>query len=186
MWLPLGGSLYPGTPENVQKGLGFFKHDYKAVLEHGPILYTTAMNEALQATGLGLSDIALFVPHQANGQIPQLATKFGVPKERMFHNFHRYGNTANASVLLCLADIAEENTLAEGDIVLIASAESTKWLHASLMLRWTSLSGVKNTRVRVRDAWYRRLYTSLAFWFIRQALALRALLGSRNTSAIKE
>lgn len=158
--------MHPGTLENVKKGLGAFKHDYKAVLEHGPILYTSAMNDALKATGYSISDIALFVPHQANGRIPELATKFGVPQERMFHNFERYGNTANASVMLCMADIAEENKLAEGDIVLVASAESTKWLYASLVLKWTSMTGEKIIRTRVRDPWYRRLYASLAFWFI--------------------
>ena len=106
MWVPLGGSQHLGTLPNIQKGLGSFKHDYRAVLEHGPILYTSAMNDALKATDLSISDISLFVPHQANGRIPELATKFGVPQERMFHNFERYDNTANASVMLCMADIA--------------------------------------------------------------------------------
>ena len=28
MWLPLGGSMHPGTVENVKSGLANFKHDY--------------------------------------------------------------------------------------------------------------------------------------------------------------
>ena len=177
MWLPLGGSMHPGTVENVKSGLANFKHDYKAVLEHGPVLFTSAMNDALQATNTSISDISLFVPHQANGKIPELAIKFGVPQERMFHNFERYGNTANASVMLCLSDIADENELAEGDLVLVASAESTKWLYASILLKWTSMTGEKNIRVRKRDSFFRRLYAGFAFWFIRQALAIRTLIG---------
>ena len=108
------------------------------------------MNDALKATGLSISDFSLFVPHQANGRIPELATKFGIPIERMFHNFERVGNTANASVMLCLAEIAEQNKLAEGDYVIIASAESTKWLYASIVLKWTSMTGEKNFVTRKR------------------------------------
>jgi len=182
MWLPLGGSKYPGTLNNISSGLGAFKHDYRAVLEHGPILFTSAMEKALNDTNLSISDISLFVPHQANGQIADLAPKFGVPKERMFQNFERYGNTANASVMLCMADIAEENNLGEGDLVLVASAESTKWLHAAILLRWTSMTGEKRVSSHVRDPWYRRMYASFAFWFVRQLLWARALFfGSRPT-----
>merc|ERR1712137_921768 len=175
MWLPLGGSIYPGTPSNIEKGLSFFKHDYRAVLEHGPILFTSALRAALKGANLTIPDIDLFVPHQANGKVAELAPKFGVPKERMFQNFHRVGNTANASVLLCLADIAEENKLREGAYIVVASAESTKWLHASLVLKWTSMTGEKNTAIRVRDPFYQRIYSRFAFFAVTTLLRLRSL-----------
>lgn len=177
MWLPLGGSVYPATQKNLDQGLQFFKHDFKSVLEHGPVLFTRAMEEALNGANKSISDISLFVPHQANAQIPQLATKFGVPMERMFHNFERVGNTANASTLICLDEIATENKLGEGELVLVASAESTKWLYASILLRWSSLKGPSKAVVRQRDWFFRRWYSSFAFYAIARLVQVKAALG---------
>lgn len=62
----------------------------------------------------------------------------GVSSERVYINFDRVGNTANASLLLCLSgmtncncfldcslDLVEENTLPDGSTVLLIAAEST-------------------------------------------------------------
>ena len=143
--------------------LTILQHDYKAVMQHGPNLFFRALNDVLAHKKLSVSDIRLFVPHQANGSVAREASKYmGVPEENIFQNFHlfvfllrshllclffdrfRVGNTANGSCMIALDQIATENKLSEGDLVLVGSAESTKWLYATILLRWTAMKGEKN------------------------------------------
>ncbi len=58
------------------------------------------MQDCLAANSLTTEDITLFVPHQANGKVPQLASKFGVDPQRVFFNFDKVGNTANGMLAI--------------------------------------------------------------------------------------
>ena len=73
------------------------------------------------------------------------------------------GNTANASCMIALDQIATENKLAEGDLVLVGSAESTKWLYATILLRWTALKGEKKFIERKRFSFPFNLLIILLF-----------------------
>lgn len=176
MWLPCGGSMYPCNQNSMKKELHYFKHDYRQVLAHGPELYFRGVQDCLQSLHLTYDDIDLFVPHQANGKVPELAEKMGIPKERVFFNFDKVGNTANASLLICLADLVEENTLPEGAKVMLVAAESTKWLYGTLLLKWTSLKGQPCKAIqRKRDSIWRRLYGMFALWTIGKLLTLKKM-----------
>src|SRR6267142_1518266 len=61
--------------------------------------------EALAEAGLGLDDIALMVPHQANIRIiEQVAKRLHFPMERVFVNIQRYGNTSAASIPIAICE----------------------------------------------------------------------------------
>ena len=41
--------------------------------------------------------------------------------------------------MLCLDDIATEGIVPDGGHVMLAAAESTKWLYASMVLKWQNI-----------------------------------------------
>lgn len=95
-----------------------------------------AVEEALKKVGLGLHDVDLVVPHQANDRIiSAVAKKLDIPKERFFINIHKYGNMSAASIAVALYEAREEGAIKEGDTValvtfgagLVSAANIVKW-----------------------------------------------------------
>ena len=167
MFLPGGGSLRPFCQDALKEGLQYFKHDYREVLLHGPELYLRAIQDTFDANNIGFDDIDVYVPHQANGRVPYLASKMGVPEERVFFNFPKVGNTANASTLLCLDEIDRKNEVPTGGLVLLLGAESTKWLYSSILLRWSPLVGEQRSVVQKRSrSIFERMYRFIIFWLL--------------------
>ena len=85
---------------------------------------TTAMHpiaaQACERAGVAVSDLAAFVPHQANLRIIEaIARKLGVPRERMADDIVHAGNTSSASVPLALARMAERGDLKPGSPALL-------------------------------------------------------------------
>ena len=69
---------------------------------------TTAMHpiaaQACERAGVAVSDLAAFVPHQANLRIIEaIARKLGVPRERVADDIVHSGNTSSASIPLALS-----------------------------------------------------------------------------------
>jgi 3-oxoacyl-[acyl-carrier-protein] synthase-3 len=91
---------------------------------------------ALARAGVQVSDIAWFVPHQANIRIIEsAAVRLGIPAERTLVNIDRYGNTSAASIPLVLAEAADEGRLADGDLILLSGfGAGMTW--GSAVLRW--------------------------------------------------
>ncbi len=78
--------------------------------------------EVLEAAGVSAEDISLVIPHQANVRIINaLAEKLGIPKERVFVNIDRYGNTSAASIPIALHEAIQQGRLKRGDLVLMTA-----------------------------------------------------------------
>lgn len=76
--------------------------------------------QVLDDAGLGVDDISLVVPHQANRRIiTALAGRLGIPMEKVIVNVHKYGNTSAASIPVALDEVRREGRIADGDIVLL-------------------------------------------------------------------
>jgi 3-oxoacyl-[acyl-carrier-protein] synthase-3 len=85
---------------------------------------TTAMHpiaaQACERAGVAVSDLAAFVPHQANLRIIEaIARKVGVPRERVADDIVRSGNTSSASIPLALSRMAEHGDLKPGSPALL-------------------------------------------------------------------
>ncbi|HET9973676.1 MAG TPA: beta-ketoacyl-ACP synthase III [Streptosporangiaceae bacterium] len=85
---------------------------------------TTAMHpiatRACERAGVAVSDLAAFVPHQANLRIIEsIARKVGVPRERVADDIVHAGNTSSASVPLALSRMAEHGDLKPGSLALL-------------------------------------------------------------------
>jgi 3-oxoacyl-[acyl-carrier-protein] synthase-3 len=97
--------------------------------------------KSLERAKVSASDIALFVPHQANLRIMDaVAEKLGIPKSKVASVIERTGNTSSASIPIALAEAADEGRLSDGDLVLFAGfGAGMTW--ASAVWRWGAAAG---------------------------------------------
>jgi len=78
--------------------------------------------EALKKAGIKLEDIKLVIPHQANIRIINaLAEKMGIPKEKVFSNIDKYGNTSAASIPIAMYEAYKQGKIKRGDYILLTA-----------------------------------------------------------------
>jgi len=135
--LEMGGTRAPFTLEGAQAG------DHKKVIMKGREVFreavtrmTSAAREVLGQAGVGISDLALVVPHQANLRIIRAVQKtLEVPDDTMFVNVENCGNTGSASIPLALWEARGQGRIQPGDLVLLtAFGAGFHW--ASMLLRF--------------------------------------------------
>ncbi len=94
------------------------------------------VQECLDANGLKADDIDFFVFHQANLRIIEaMAESFTIPGSRMLNNIQRYGNTAGASVPICLHEAVMAGRVKDNDLVMLV-AFGTGFSWGATLLRW--------------------------------------------------
>ena len=100
----------------------------------GSMINTT--RQAVKRAGLGLSDIDLVIPHQANYRIISAMCRFlKLPEEKVVINIDRYGNTVSASIPIALCEAIQDGRVKDGDrLVLVSFGTGFTW--AGLVLRW--------------------------------------------------
>ncbi|ONK78992.1 uncharacterized protein A4U43_C01F1760 [Asparagus officinalis] len=91
---------------------------------------------SLEEAGLTSSNIDWLLLHQANQRIiDSVATRLGIPQEKIISNLANYGNTSSASVPLALDEAVRSGKVKAGDK--IATAGFGAGLHwGSAILRW--------------------------------------------------
>ena len=76
----------------------------------------------LQQTGLGIDDLSLLIPHQANLRIIEATTKLlKFPSERVFVNIAKYGNTSSATTIIALDEARRAGLVRPGDVVMLVA-----------------------------------------------------------------
>jgi len=106
------------------------------VFKHAVVRFSEAINEALQANNLEVSDINMLIPHQANLRISQfIQKKFKLSDDQVFNNIQKYGNTTAASVIIALTEAWEQDKIKENDIVVLA-AFGSGFTWGSVIMRW--------------------------------------------------
>lgn len=99
---------------------GYIHMDGKEVFRRAVRIMVDSGRKSLAKAGLGVDDVTLCVPHQANVRIIDAACRqLGIPMERTATVLHETGNTSSASIPLAWFDAAERGRLNNGDIVLL-------------------------------------------------------------------
>ena len=122
-----GGSLNPSTHETVDAKMHTIYQEGKKVFVHAVKGMADTTFEVMQKNGLDKDSLDWLVPHQANIRIIEAARdRAGLAPEKVMVNIHKYGNTTNATIPLCLWEW--EDKLKKGDkIILTAFGGGFTW-----------------------------------------------------------
>ena len=135
--LPAGGSKLPASVETVRNGDHYIKMDGRAVFRFATRVMAEATREVVEKAGLTLDDVELIIPHQANTRIidSSVIKQLKFPKERVFVNLDRYGNTSTASIPIALTEAVEQGRLNPGDhVVFVGFGAGLTW--AAALIQW--------------------------------------------------
>ncbi|MDC7998801.1 3-oxoacyl-ACP synthase III family protein [Gilvibacter sediminis] len=123
--------------ENPQEDIPYFPYmNGQFVFKNAVVRFSEVIQEGLKANGLGVDDIAMLIPHQANLRISQfIQKKFGLADEQVFNNIQKYGNTTAASIPIALTEAWEAGKIKSGDLVVLA-AFGSGFTWGSAIIRW--------------------------------------------------
>ena len=131
-----GGSVAPATAETVAAGLHYIKQDGKEVYKHAVRDMAEVSRLMLDRNAVNPSDLALFVPHQANLRIMDAAAKrLELPQERMASNIAEYANTTSATLPTALHQSLEAGKVKKGDLIVFA-AFGAGFTWGGTLMRW--------------------------------------------------
>ncbi len=131
-----GGARMPATKDTLEMGQHFITMQGGEVFKLAVKSMADAAEEALREAGLGLNDMAIMIPHQANLRIIEgVAKRLHFPMDKVFVNIQRYGNTSAASVPIAIAEAAAAGRLKRGDkVLLVAFGGGFTW--GASVLEW--------------------------------------------------
>ncbi|OAV46101.1 beta-ketoacyl-ACP synthase III [Lewinella sp. 4G2] len=92
--------------------------------------------ETLAKAGMGIEDLDMLIPHQANLRINQFVQKLlRLPDEKVHNNIQKYGNTTAATIPICLNEAWQEGKVKKGDTVVLA-AFGAGFTWAAAVIKW--------------------------------------------------
>ena len=102
---PSPGTRIPVSQEVVDNRTHYLRMDGRAVFKFATRTMGESLQRVMEKADVGVEDIDLFVPHQANARIIEYAAKqFGLPPEKVVMNVADYGNTSAATIPIALSE----------------------------------------------------------------------------------
>lgn len=115
-----GGSVKPATVETVMNGEHYVYQEGKTVFKFAVKNMADVAATIMDRNNLTSESVNWLVPHQANKRIiDATAERMGLPEEKVMINIHKYGNTTNGTLPLCLWEW--EKDLKKGDNIVLAA-----------------------------------------------------------------
>jgi 3-oxoacyl-[acyl-carrier-protein] synthase III len=119
--IPAGGTREPTSPASVQAGRQYVHMDGRSVFKWAVRALTDTIQLVLEQSNLGVNDVSQYILHQANQRIIDAAVDaLKIPRERVFNNIQRYGNTSGASVPIALDEAFRAGRIHPGDTLLLS------------------------------------------------------------------
>jgi 3-oxoacyl-[acyl-carrier-protein] synthase III len=135
----------PGTSEDfedrlnrqmVDDGLHYGYMNGKKVFAHATKSMVAAVMEALEYNQMDVSQVDLFLFHQANLRINSMvARELGISEDRVFNTIMKYGNTTAATIPIGMNDAIAAGKLQPGMLVMTA-AFGSGFTWGSTLLRY--------------------------------------------------
>ena len=138
LWVEAPGSRYrPHLNEEILKSGKIYPYmNGRYVFKHAVTRFPEVILEALKAAKVKIEDVDLVIPHQANQRITEaVQMRLRLPKEKVFSNIHKYGNTTAASIPIAMSEAVEQGLIKEGSLVCLA-AFGSGFTWASSLIRW--------------------------------------------------
>lgn len=101
---------------NTEAKNKYLQMDGKAVYRFAVDAMADSFARVCEKAGVSSGDIDILIPHQANIRIIQAALKsMDIPKEKVYVNLDKHGNTSSACIPTILDDLNRTGKLKEGD-----------------------------------------------------------------------
>ncbi|HET7873899.1 MAG TPA: beta-ketoacyl-ACP synthase III [Methylomirabilota bacterium] len=132
-----GSSTFPPiSKKKIDDGRTRPRMNGRAVFVQAVRRVREVVAECLAANGLKPGDVDLYIFHQANLRIIESVTEhYKIPAGRTYNNIERYGNTAAASVPMCLHEALVDGRIKDGDLLMLV-AFGTGFSWGATLLRW--------------------------------------------------
>jgi 3-oxoacyl-[acyl-carrier-protein] synthase-3 len=129
-----GGSRMPASMQTIAERLHYVHQEGAAVYKFAIAKMAEVAGQIMARNNLRADMIDWLVPHQANKRIIEsTAERMGLAMDKVMVTIHKYGNTTNATIPLCLWDY--EPKLKRGDrMVLAAFGGGFTW--AGIYVQW--------------------------------------------------
>ncbi|MEJ7849388.1 MAG: beta-ketoacyl-ACP synthase III [Pyrinomonadaceae bacterium] len=122
LYSPGGGTKLGTTHETIDNGDHFFKMKGNELFKIAVRSMAEISAEMLEKAGYTVDDIDLVVPHQANQRITDaVASRLGIPEEKVYSNIAQLGNTSSASIPIALDECIQSGKINEGSLVLLTA-----------------------------------------------------------------
>ena len=134
--IPGGGTRVPASTEMIQAGDQYVKMDGRQVFKWAVRALSDTVALVLKEAGLSVHDVSLYLLHQANIRIIDAAVdQLGIPKEKVFNNIQRYGNTSGGSIPIALDEAFRAGRIKPGDTLLMCGfGAGLTW--GTALFRW--------------------------------------------------
>jgi 3-oxoacyl-[acyl-carrier-protein] synthase-3 len=134
--VPGGGSRMPPTEKMLADELQYITMKGNETFKVAVKTLEESAREALDANGLSVTDLDVYVPHQANARILKaVASRLELPMEKIVMNVDRYGNTSAASIPIALDEAVRGGRITKGRLVMM-SAFGSGLTWATTLVRW--------------------------------------------------
>jgi 3-oxoacyl-[acyl-carrier-protein] synthase III len=114
------GSAYPLNADTYDLDEHYVYQDGKKVFVKAVKGMADVVEEVMLRNNLSKDNLAWLVPHQANKRIIDAARdRAGLTEDKVMLNIHKYGNTTNATIPMCLWEY--EKQMKKGDNVMLCA-----------------------------------------------------------------
>ncbi|MEO0276412.1 MAG: beta-ketoacyl-ACP synthase III [candidate division WOR-3 bacterium] len=120
--MPAGGVSFPFSLEALEKRMCYIKMKGREVFKNAVLKMQESTEKVIEMAKIKPSEIDWVIPHQANIRIIEaLRERLNIPKEKVYVNIEKYGNTSAASIPIALSEMIEKGLLKKGQIILMTS-----------------------------------------------------------------
>ena len=117
-----GGTKLGTTHETLDNGDHFFKMKGNEIFKVAVRSMSDISTEMLAKAGYTVDDVDIVIPHQANQRITDaVASRLGVPEEKVYSNIANMGNTSSASIPIAMDECIQSGKIKEGSLVLLTA-----------------------------------------------------------------
>ena len=118
LYAPGGGTSH----DTIDNRMHFFKMKGNELFKVAVRSMADISAEMLEKAGYSVDDVDIVIPHQANQRITDaVASRLGVPEEKVYSNIAFHGNTSSASIPIALDECIESGRIKEGSLVLLTA-----------------------------------------------------------------
>ncbi len=134
--MPMGGSAYPFTHENIDKGMHHMRMKGREVFKNAVRTMSQCCSEALAHNKMQGSDVDWVIPHQANIRIIEgVAKHFGISMTKVVNEIENMGNISAGTVPVALDRAVRDGRVKRGQNLLL-TAFGAGITSGSLLMRY--------------------------------------------------